>query len=88
MSAGQPGPWIFDKWGHIVDAKGDEVILKGVTISCSREGDESPVMRNTLLCAAAPDLLEALEDLVNAPNRCRQRMAKCRAAIAKARGEA
>ena len=54
-----PGPWSRDKYGHVIDTKGESVLLRSVSIACSgMMVDEAE--KNTDLIAAAPDLLEAL----------------------------
>lgn len=90
MSDHTPGPWaVFrpGRWGHegiydwtVVSVARDRAI-------CDGDGD------NAQLIAAAPDLLEALEELMACKQGefCEQYPAaykKAQAAIAKARGEA
>lgn len=62
-AAHTPGPWSRDKYGHIVDAKGDAVHFRSVTISCAGNGI-AEAERNTDLAAAAPELLAALTALL------------------------
>ena len=54
-----PGPWSRDKYGHVIDAHGESILLRSVSIACSgKMVDEAE--KNTNLIASAPDLLEAL----------------------------
>ena len=84
-----PGPWIWDKHGDLHGKDGNAVInpnLRGDVLSgVNREADAR-------LIAAAPDLLAALEAIVNDdgfPDQFAYRAeAIARAAIAKAKGEA
>lgn len=91
MSKHTPGPWrVVDSWNdHMVEGQnGEEIIWQ--------DGPhETPTINkaNACLIAAAPDLLEALENLADyideraGDNECRP-LENARAAIAKAKGEA
>lgn len=87
MSARTPGSWSRDKYGHIVDRDGRDVLFRGV----SRLGDGSEwriaeAEANTTLAATAPDLLEALQAMLEVETAFDSECAeeKARAAIAKA----
>jgi len=90
------GPWSRDKYGAMIDAMGDSVILRGTTTFCSGSDDRMAIAEaNTDLACAAPELLEALEVVLNAGRGTSGRIildaedeALARAAIARARGEA
>lgn len=83
MSGYTKGPWFRDKYGAMVDAKGENILLRGVSTLCSGSDDRMEMAEaNTTLACAAPELLEALENA--------QALYPCdmyAAAIAKARGE-
>ena len=90
MSKHTPGPWEWNKYGALLHE--DEIVL-GIDGGCRR--CDYPNEADVHLIAAAPDLLEALESMlqsflitqslddypIDAP--CN----KARAAIAKAKGE-
>ena len=95
------GPWSRDKYGAMIDAMGDSVILRGTTTFCSGSDDRMAIAEaNTDLACAAPELLEALLDIVNdycdrfdmtspSTNPGMKHVVQAgREAIAKARGEA
>ena len=90
------GPWSRDKYGSMIDAMGESVILRGTTTLCSGSDDRMAMAEaNTDLACAAPELLEALEAVLNAGRGTSGRIildaedeALARAAIARARGEA
>jgi len=96
MSNHTLGPWkIVDSWeDHTIEGpKGEEIIFQDGPY-------QTPSIKeaNARLIAAAPDLLEALIDMVQAyseliprdqipPSRGRQAIRKASSAIAKAKGE-
>lgn len=100
MSKHTKGPWFRDKYGAMVDAKGESILLRGVSTLCSGSDDRMEMAEaNTTLACAAPELLEALH---NALASClawqgepddfscsihRAVVEQCRAAIRKALGE-
>lgn len=56
------GPWGKDRYGAIFGANGEQVLFEGMAMS----GISTPTTRaNRDLVCAAPDLLEALENLEN-----------------------
>ena len=58
-----PGPWSRDKYGHVIDAHGESILLRSVSIACSgKMVDEAE--KNTNLIAAAPELLEACKRMM------------------------
>lgn len=91
MSKHTPGPWLQNKYGSVVDRAGDGVQFRGVSTLCSGSDERiEEAEANTRLIAAAPDLLEALEDCVQAMQMFRvngQILVNAKAAIAKAKGE-
>lgn len=99
-----PGPWHRDKYGNVVDSNGERVVMRSVAVACS--GSDEYIARaesNTDLATAAPDLLEALEQITNVYASMRESLSikyasdgwsaetlsidLARAAIAKARGQ-
>ena len=66
---GTPGHRFRDKYGHIVDESGKDVLFRGVSIACA--GSSVPeAEKNSDLIAAAPDLLDALQKIMGAIDRC------------------
>lgn len=55
---GTPGPWYVSETGDVVDSSNEDIAQVWPPV----EGDEDA---NARLIAAAPDMLEALQDLVN-----------------------
>ncbi|MBY4947036.1 hypothetical protein K6V92_10440 [Cupriavidus respiraculi] len=89
-----PGPWARDKYGHIVDEQGKDVLFRSVSVLASGDPTQmDEAERNTTLAAAAPDLLEVLQALAERSTHRGQLMLQAedvlmiRAAIAKATGE-
>lgn len=63
MNKHTPGPWIRDKYGAMIDSKGESIILRGVSTLCSGSDDRIEMAEaNTDLACSAPDLLAALID--------------------------
>ena len=100
MSAHTPGPWADDKAAH--DAPYQDIDIKAGShrTVCTIWIDDAPVHdfnaeqnANARLIAAAPDLLEALEDLIRNHKENKGEglgigpLMKAKAAIAKAKGE-
>ncbi|HGO9514213.1 hypothetical protein [Pseudomonas aeruginosa] len=64
MSKHTPGPWGQDKWGSLQTEGGQDVLLRGITtISAGSDERIAEAEANTRLISAAPELLEALQDL-------------------------
>lgn len=54
-----PGPWRRDKYGHIMNAAGEEVLFRSVAIAAAGSQERIAMAEaNTDLAAAAPALLE------------------------------
>lgn len=92
---GTAGPWVFDHYESLRQASGGSVTLRGTTTLSSGPSKSLEEARaNTRLCAAAPELLEALQEcfaMAALFNRdtdevWRSTRDKCQAAIAKALG--
>ncbi len=71
-----PGPWTYRKarhadWGDVNDASGDCVIaqcncnLSGKSLADHRRDGTDPARANGLLIASAPELLDALQQLMD-----------------------
>ena len=92
MGKHTPGPWSRDKYGSMIDAAGESVILRGTTTLCSGSDDRMAMAEaNTDLACAAPELLDALKSIVQWVEQGDYEesfLSDARAAIAKARGEA
>jgi hypothetical protein len=64
-----PGPRGRDKYGSMIDAMGESVILRGTTTLCSGSDDRMAIAEaNTDLACVAPELLT---DLVDAASQLR-----------------
>lgn len=77
-----PTPWVAMKDGRVRDARGETI--------AALFGDVRAIDDNTLLVAAAPDLLAACEALLAIPGIVREApfvVAVARAAVEKAKGE-
>ena len=84
-----PGPWNQDEFGHIVDKSGKNVLFRGVSIAMGYAENKEPE-HNTALATAAPELLEALQLLLEQDDNGEDEIwvrNKAREAIAKATGE-
>ncbi|AUA83931.1 hypothetical protein [Pseudomonas aeruginosa] len=88
MSKHTPGPWGQDKWGSLQTEGGQDVLLRGITtISAGSDERIAEAEANTRLIAAAPELLDALVNLLPliSPLKAEsQQVADASAAIAKA----
>lgn len=94
MSKHTPGPWLIGKRSpggySLINADGWQSLARVVTVM---EGDNRPFaegVANARLIAAAPDLLEALKELLDQDEHGEDEIwvrNKARAAIAKATGE-
>jgi hypothetical protein len=87
MSTHTPGPWKKSKYGELKNPEGQQVMVWGCGIAHSMRTSETEA--NARLIAAAPDLLEALKEIVQR-NEIQHwfNLDQARAAIAKAEGEA
>ena len=87
MSKHTPGPWKVNSYGQIQTPEGTFRIKVVVALPCSKDD----VLANTKLISAAPDLLEALEEIISSGELpfCYSSplVIKANYAIAKARGE-
>lgn len=87
-----PGPWVIDPCGDILGNRNTETD-NGLICAMCTDRDDGEGTDNARLIAAAPELLEALEELLfcavhgNGLEAHYKAQAKARAAIAKARGE-
>ena len=87
-----PGPWFRDQYGHVYGWEPLEHGKRSVVLIDNRHSDATSADKN--LISAAPDMLEALEELLSAPQlqgndiggSLLLRIAKDRSAIAKATG--
>ena len=81
-----PGPWTASEHGAYADYNGNSTIILGddLRIAVVLGSDNEETNANARLIAAAPDLLEALEALLEGDFNVAE---KARAAIAKAKGE-
>jgi hypothetical protein len=61
-----PGPWVRNQYGTI-KANGETLRVNGVSLPCGgRPRDFDEIEANSNLIAAAPDLLDALQALLDA----------------------
>ena len=81
-----PGPWTASEHGAYTDYKGNNIVILGddLRIAVVLGPDTDETQANARLIAAAPDLLEALEALLEGDFNVAE---KARLAIAKAKGE-
>ena len=83
MSKHTPGPWkIYSDHSHDVQIEAESTMIADLYTD-----DVPEFMDNALLIAAAPELLEALIDVVRIADRKTTEFDAARAAIAKATGE-
>lgn len=82
-----PGPWIEDEFFPLIydSATGPKQVLIA-TVAINTRRDEG--RHNARLIAAAPDLYDALFQIVDDDGVCVASLRAARAALAKARGEA
>lgn len=80
-----PGPWSNDRIGEIAVSLGDD----NIALVCfeGELNDEKECEANAHLIAAAPELYEALKEVVALSDRKQHAWDNARAALAKARGE-
>lgn len=93
MSGHTKGPWHQDKYGSIRAADGETIAFRGVSTLCAGSDERiAEAEANTALACAAPDLLEALENLIakaeffGMGDSCDE-YAAAQYAVAKARGD-
>jgi len=88
MSRHTEGPWVYDRRGeNLVGRNGVRVRVYGSGLSFSGLPDDES-KANARLIAAAPELLEALKDLVDACDGNYWELTKhCNEIIAKAEGK-
>jgi hypothetical protein len=85
MAGHTPGPWTVGRDFSII--AGSEEIAALYTNDGADDSKPYPVEANARLIAAAPELLEALKDAVDGEgDMTAERIARWRAAIAKAEG--
>jgi hypothetical protein len=88
-----PGPWVYDSFGHTSFAFNDNREDYSARIEWAPDMSDEEVDANARLISIAPDLLEALEEMLcdaetmNPPYRNEAICERARAAIAKAKGE-
>lgn len=92
-----PGPWVFGKTTRqdqrlILGGPGRKYVASVTVQQIPRPmgiADESEREANARLITAAPEMLEALEELLSLPNKQRPQQVweEARVAVAKARGE-
>lgn len=90
-----PAPWVihktFSSISGVTTEKGETIRVKGFALSMNNSGNDIEAESNTYLLAAAPELLEALEDLCGAAKSSgypHEALKRAEAAILKARGQA
>jgi hypothetical protein len=91
-----PGPW-FKNRGFLIGSDGSDVVAADLGLGLGADNGDGIRKANARLIIAAPDLLEALQDLFDADmehflmgdgkDDQIEAIAKARAAIAKATGE-
>lgn len=82
-----PGPWMIFQSGNIGSAEVRTPVHLVIASGNVKGENIETAMANARLIAAAPELLEALDNLVNTPEVRIEDMQQARAALAKARGE-
>lgn len=65
MSGHTPGPWSFDKYWRIVDPQGKPIEVTNVSLPCGHVPATHVAWANSALFVAAPDLLEALKQIID-----------------------
>lgn len=65
--SGTPGPWLIDRYGKVVDGRGMTVGVSGVALPMTRDAE---CIANAHLVSAAPELLEALSEIMEALTTC------------------
>lgn len=83
-----PGPWWLDDDGFIAAGFGDEYKTIADPRCMPSQGNESEIDGNSALIAAAPDMFDALQAMVDAfGDQDSLLMDQCKAALSKAKGE-
>lgn len=65
-------PWALNEDGDIINSQGNLVPIIGVSLPSRNHPDRKQAEENKLLFAAAPELLEALQMIIAACDRCEQ----------------
>lgn len=60
------GIWSINKWGQVVDSRGEILLLTGVALTSGNHPRQGEAKANAILIAAAPELLEALIEIIKA----------------------
>lgn len=58
-----PGPWVYDKYGSLIDANNDPIRVYGLGITTELANQRPSSIANAKLITAAPELYEALQEL-------------------------
>ncbi|KAB5497888.1 hypothetical protein F8564_10105 [Serratia sp. RJAL6] len=58
---GTPGPWVIDKYGRVVDSVGMTIAVRGIANPMVADPE---CLANSKLVSAAPEILDALQELV------------------------
>jgi hypothetical protein len=64
MNAHTPGPWVKDRFGYLVGANGDRVLVADCGIGFASGHEHPERLANSRLIEVVPDLLEALRALL------------------------
>jgi hypothetical protein len=64
-----PTPWTQDRYGNVLDADGEKILMSGVSLPCGYHPEAfAQADAHAKLLTAAPDLLAALKEMVAAFN--------------------